>query len=406
MLRPLQIRLRFHPRQVHGERGALSRRALDGDVAAALLHDAVDGREPQARAASGFLRREEGLEDLGPGLLVHARPRVHDRERDVGAGLDAFSSLAKLHVGGLDRDLPALGHRVPCIHDQVHEDLLDLSGVRLDPPQIFPAPERQLDVGADETPQHALDAVDHHVQVEHLGLEHLAAAEGEELARERGRAQGRLLHLADLAQQLVLGSQLPLDHLAVAQDRGQDVVEVVGHAPGEPPHGFHLLRLAELLLQALALGAGLRLAQLALDGRRQAIEISLHHVIVRARPHGRDRGLFSDRSGDEDERQLPLGVANQREGLGAFEPRNVVIGDDDVPPARLERRAQGRLGVDAQMRDLVARPLELANREMAVGLGILDDENLEFLIAHSRSSAPAAAGSAPASRVPGDGPPP
>src|ERR1035441_9035291 len=39
--------------------------ALHGDVAAALLHDAIGGREPEARALANFLRREERLEEVG-----------------------------------------------------------------------------------------------------------------------------------------------------------------------------------------------------------------------------------------------------------------------------------------------------------------------------------------------------
>ena len=42
--------------------------------------------------------------------------------------------------------------------------------------------------------------------------------------------------------------------LAVAGDHHEQIVEVVGDAAGEPADGFHLLRLAELLLQGAAFG--------------------------------------------------------------------------------------------------------------------------------------------------------
>ena len=178
------------------------------------------------------------------------------------------------------------------------------------------------------------------------------------------------------------------------------------HAAGEAPHRFHLLRLAELLLQTMALGAEPRLAKLPLDRRSQTIEVALHHVVVRARPHGRNRGLFPDRSGNEDERQLAVRVANQGQGFRAFEPGHVVIRDDNVPGTRIQRRAEGRLRIHTKVRDLVARALQLADCEMAVALVVLDDEYLKLLIVHSRSSAPAAAGSGPASKDLDVGPPP
>lgn len=43
-------------------------------------------------------------------------------------------------------------------------------------------------------------------------------------------------------------------HLGVAQDHGEDVVEVVGDSAGEAPDRFHLLRLTKLLLDLPELG--------------------------------------------------------------------------------------------------------------------------------------------------------
>ena len=50
----------------------------------------------------------------------------------------------------------------------------------------------------------------------------------------------------------------PLDalfqELQIADDDGEQIVEIVGDAAGELAHGLHLLRLAELLLHLPALG--------------------------------------------------------------------------------------------------------------------------------------------------------
>src|SRR5438045_2207472 len=60
-----------HAGQVDLEGRPVTDLAVDGDVAAALLGDAVDRGEPQAGAGLA-LRREERLPDLSQGRRVHA----------------------------------------------------------------------------------------------------------------------------------------------------------------------------------------------------------------------------------------------------------------------------------------------------------------------------------------------
>ena len=67
--------------------------------------------------------------------------------------------------------------------------------------------------------------------------------------RELRRAAARLPDLLDVLPAGVVGRQVVEHHLAVAEDRAQQIVEVVGDAAGQPAHRFHLLRLAELLLR-------------------------------------------------------------------------------------------------------------------------------------------------------------
>ena len=58
-----------------------------------------------------------------------------------------------------------------------------------------------------------------------------------------------LLHLAARRRRQVLAEE----QLAVAEDDGEQVVEVVGHAAGQPSDRLHLLGLAELLLGVVPL---------------------------------------------------------------------------------------------------------------------------------------------------------
>src|SRR5437879_8370601 len=60
-------------------------------------------------------------------------------------------------------------------------------------------------------------------------------------------------HVIEIAPQRSVRRRTLLRKLPVPHDRPEDVVEVVGDAPGERPDGFHLLRLPELRLQLILL---------------------------------------------------------------------------------------------------------------------------------------------------------
>ena len=88
------------------------------------------------------------------------------------------------------------------------------------------------------------------VQVEQRRLDDLLAAEGQQLAGEPGGARARLLDLCDVGLALDRPVEIGQQQLAVAQNHGQQIVEVVRDAAGQPADGFHLLRLLKLLPRA------------------------------------------------------------------------------------------------------------------------------------------------------------
>lgn len=93
----------------------------------------------------------------------------------------------------------------------------------------------QLHVLANQSPQHFFQIDDDVVQVKDLGFEDLFATEGEELPGECRRAVSGFLNLFAIDADRVAGADPPQDQLRVAEDGGQDVVEVVGHATGQTP---------------------------------------------------------------------------------------------------------------------------------------------------------------------------
>jgi len=61
--------------------------------------------------------------------------------------------------------------------------LFDLPGIRLDLAQRVIESETKIDIFADHPGQHLSHACDHGIQVKDLWLQHLLAAEGQQLAR-------------------------------------------------------------------------------------------------------------------------------------------------------------------------------------------------------------------------------
>src|SRR5208282_3624303 len=82
----------------------------------------------------------------------------------------------------------------------------------------------------------------------------LTARKGQELPHERGRAVGVLFNLIDVLKRWVCRPVIGKKQVGIADDRGQDIVEIMGHATGKLSDRLHLLRLREIALQSPLLG--------------------------------------------------------------------------------------------------------------------------------------------------------
>jgi len=147
--------------------------------------------------------------------------------------------------------------------------------------------------------------------------------------------------------------------------------------PREAPDRLHALRLAIPLLGALARSPRLDLAQLAHDRGAEPREVVLHDVVARARAHGLHGGLLADRARDDDEGRVDAAGLQQRERFGSAEARQVVIGDHEVPRTARERRLELGRGLDALGRRLVAGAPQLAQQQLRVVRGVLDEEQAQ-----------------------------
>ncbi len=116
--------------------------------------------------------------------------------------------------------MAAARHGVAGVQGEVDDDLLDLAGIGVDVGGGGRA-ARDLDVLADQPAQQLGGLLDHRAEREDLGLQHLLAAESQQLAGERGRPLGRPGDLLEAVLAPRVAGQLLAEHLAGAGDHPQ-----------------------------------------------------------------------------------------------------------------------------------------------------------------------------------------
>src|SRR5207245_8901657 len=96
--------------------------------------------ELEACPPAQLFSRKEWLEDSRLNGCIHAISRIGNRDHDVGSGCagDVLIGigLVQIDIMGFDSELASLRHRIARVDGQVHEDLLNLAGVRFDRPDI------------------------------------------------------------------------------------------------------------------------------------------------------------------------------------------------------------------------------------------------------------------------------
>ncbi len=185
-------------------------------------------------------------------------PEFGDLDDDVVALEDhravAVQVAVQPLVAGGDADLAAPRHGVAGVDDEVHDHLLELALVDADRGEVGTLLDLQRHLVGQQPVQQVRELGERVLEVDDRGPQRLLAREGEELADEGGGAVGVLADLHQVAVLLVGDVVAHQQQVAVAVDRGQEVVEVVGDAAGELADRLHLLALDELGLEGLELG--------------------------------------------------------------------------------------------------------------------------------------------------------
>src|SRR5205823_4192791 len=133
---------------------------------------------------------------------VHPDAGVGDGEHHVGTGARADVAtgvrLIQLDVRRLEDQPAAAGHGVARVDYQIEDHLLELRRIRLHVTERLARHGDQLDVLADQPPEHLRHRAHEDVELQHGGLQNLLATEGQELPGEPTGADGRLVDQVDV----------------------------------------------------------------------------------------------------------------------------------------------------------------------------------------------------------------
>ncbi len=88
-------------------------------------------------------------------------------------------------------------------------------------------------------------------QVYLLQVDHHPAAQGQHVLNDGSGLYPGLLDQFELAVHGVLGIHLHQEQVRIADDAGQDIVQIMGHAGSQGADGFHFLGAQQLFFQLL-----------------------------------------------------------------------------------------------------------------------------------------------------------
>ena len=200
------------------------------------------------------LGREERLEGPIPDLGGHPDAVVGDRQARVAPRFERGDVVGPDGDGdGCDVDPSAADDRVAGVEEEVHEELLDLPAVRVDPDRLGGRGGGDRDAVAERPPEQVDDLADEHGEIERLRAAGLAAAEEQELTGEVRGLVRRASDRGDVVGDLAVGPQALRDERRVVRDDAEQVVEVVGDAAREPAEALEATGVRELGLESVAL---------------------------------------------------------------------------------------------------------------------------------------------------------
>src|SRR5581483_2523011 len=135
---------------------------------------------------------EKWFENMSRCGCIHSAAGVADRKHHVLAGhnlgVGMGVRLSEVHIAGFDNELSALRHSIPGIDYEIHDDLLDFSGIGFDAAALGIGNNDEFDLFAERALQHVTEIADEIDEGEDPGREHLLAAKSEQFSGQPGGA--------------------------------------------------------------------------------------------------------------------------------------------------------------------------------------------------------------------------
>ena len=225
-----------------------------------LLDDAVRRRQAQARALPHVFRGEERLEEVRCDLGGDAGARVAHRQQDIVAGRqvrvrsnDVVHRSVTLAVSTVS--WPPVGMASRAFATRLSSTCSIWPRSALTRPRSGARTLDALDVLVDRRVQHALQVAHQLVEIERLGARIICRREKARscwVSAVRRSDASRTCSMSARAEsprgQHLFGAR------GIADDDGEQIVELMRHAARQPPDRLHLLSDDDLALHALACG--------------------------------------------------------------------------------------------------------------------------------------------------------
>ena len=256
----------------------------------------------------------------------HAAAGVADFEEHVVAlgqvarevRVREIAAVRTHEAGGEGDDAAAVADGLGGVDDEVHHDLPELRGVGQDGRQAGAEIELQHGLLADGDLQEVRGVLHEQGEVEGLDNEAALAGVGEHLAAEVGGAEGGLFNLLERMLDGRTRREVHAREACVAQDAGEEIIEVVRDAPCKHAQALELLRLLQLQLHPLAL----LLHVGALDSRAENLGGGLQRLQLGG---GTVALVVSLAEREEAPPRLAREDGRERDGLHALAPGDVAL---------------------------------------------------------------------------------
>jgi hypothetical protein len=152
-----------------------------------------------------------------------------------------------------DRQDATLGHRVPGVQAEIQDRHFDLLGIDSRRRQVRAQVEGDFDLGPDAGADQVAHVEDQACDVDRARLQRLSARKSQQALDQQLGPFGRLQRHIDQPKLSRVVRAAPVEQIEAADDRRQEIVEIVGDPSHELAHRLQLLRLPQFFTQLCTL---------------------------------------------------------------------------------------------------------------------------------------------------------